>query len=423
MSKNTFQDIIKVKKKQVEINQRKISGFDKEREAPVPSDLLNIKKKKNISNNFLWVIALISVVSLFFAISFLFSNATVTVIPKTKDFMVDKTLTATKASGTEGLTYDLVVLSGEEQKEVVGGEEKDWEVPATGHVLIYNSFNTSPQIISAGTRLEGSNGKIYKTKIKVIIPGMLKNNTPGKIGVDIFGEKNGEEYNSGPLDFKILSFKGSSKYLKIYARSVGDIMGGLSGKSSQLSDSDKENAVQQLKDTLCKKLLEKAKNQIPKDFVLLNNATFLNIDEQNITASKNPSSFIVSIKGTFNGILFNKVKLTKEIISEVLTDSDNKDVYISNIENLALSSFDQNLITLSDMKDITFNLSGTIKIVWMTDGDKLIIDLLSRNKKDFNQILLQYPNIDSADLAIKPFWENSFPSKIKDIKVIINYPK
>ena len=75
------------------------------------------------------------------------------------------------------------------------------------------------------------------------------------------------------------------------------------------------------------------------------------------------------------------------------------------------------------MKNINFNLSGAIKIVWKLDVEKLINDLLGKSKKDFNQILLQYPYIDSAESELSPFWKMSFPDNTKDIKVIVNYPK
>ena len=421
MSKNTFQDIVKIKNSpKISINQKKIFHSDIKKNTPIPLNLSNTKEKRSVSNNMLWFVALISVIFLFFAMSFLFSTATITINPKIKDFVLNKTIVATKSTNTDVLSYDLVSLSGEEVKEISGGEEKDWEVYAKGSILIYNTFSASPQALSENTRLEGSNGKIYKTKNKVIIPGMLKNKTPGKIGVEIYGEKAGEYFNSGPLDFKILGFKGTAKYQKFYARSVGDITGGLIGKSRQVSDIDKENAIKELKDILFKKLLEKAKNQTPKNFVLLNNAAYINIDEENIVPAKVLNNFSISIKGTFYGILFNKNKLEKEIINESLDKNENVDVFVSNIEDLSVASFDKSLITLDEVKEMTFNLSGTAKIVWNIDKEKLVADLLGKSKNDFNQILTQYTNINSANLIIKPIWRSSIPNKSKSIKVIIN---
>ena len=435
MPRKKFEDVVKVKNtKQLENSQKKPILSDKKKNLILSDGYFNEDNKKRKSYNTLWLVSLITVVFLFFAIASLFSSALITINPKTKDFNVDKTLTATKNTNeTSGLTYDLVVLSGEEKKEIKGSEEKNWEVSATGKVLFYNYFSSSPQTISQNTKLEGSNGKIYIIKNKVIIPGFLKKDGPGKIGADIYGEESGEEYNSTALDFKILGFKGTSKYSKIYARSVGDITGGLKGLSSQIGDTDKENAIKELTETLSNKLLEKAKNQIPKDLVLLDGATFLNIDEENTIPSSTIGSFVVSVKGTFNGILLSKEKLTKEVANQFLaenntdsTDTANitiNDIYITNIEKLSISSFDKSLINLDDMKDISFNLSGVIKVVWKVDENKIVADLLGKNKTDFNQTLLQFLNIDSADMVLKPFWRSSFPDKIDKIKVIVNYPR
>jgi hypothetical protein len=409
MERHTLEDMVKIKKV----------------EKPLKDNLVVLAPKEKKSYNMLWLIALISVVALFFAVSFLFSNAKVTVNPKTKDFVLNKTLTATKDTSADNLSYDLVVLSGEEKKEVVAGEEKDYLEYAKGSVLIYNSFSSSPQSFAINTRLEGSNGKIYKTQTSVTVPGMGKNGLPGKIGVDIYGEKVGEAYNSPPLDFTILGFKGTPKYSKFKAMSVGEITGGLSGKSRQVSDADKASTIKELTDTLLANLFAKAKNQTPKEFVLLQSATYLNIDENTITPSETPGNFIIDVKGTFSGILFNREKLTGEVIKAFSAgnpDTDVSNTYVSNIDALIFSDSLLNATNISDAGDITFNLTGAQKIVWQVDTEKLTGDLLGRNKNEFNQILAQYPNIDSADLQVKPVWQSTLPSKSEKIKIIVNYP-
>lgn len=424
MSKKILQDVIKIKNsKKIGENQKETISPEVFNKSDLPNVFIGKKQKEKISNNMLWVVAFIAIIFLFFAISFLFSNATITINPKTKDFALDSKFTAIKNAKTDELSYDLVILSGEESKNVEGGEEKDYSEYARGKVLIYNIFSSSAQTLSEDTRLEGSNGKIYKTKSKVIVPGMLKNGVPGKVGVDIYGAEAGEEYNSVPLDFKILGFKKTPKYSKFYARSVGEIKGGLKGKSRQISESEKENIIKELKDTLFAKLFQKAKDQTPKDFVLLEKATFLDVNEENIKPLSNEGSFNIGVKATFSGILLDKQKLEKEIINESLGEDDKSDVYISNIEDLIFSSSDKQIITLNDTKEITFKLVGTAKIVWKVDTEKLTENLLGRNEKDLGKILLQYPNIDSANSKIKPIWENSFPKKNKDIKIIVNYPK
>src|SRR3989344_4124380 len=371
----------------------------------------------------LWFVAILSIIFFLFALSYLFLNAVVTVNPKMQDLTLNENLSANKGTGV--LPFDLVVLSGEEEKTVAATEEKDVSEKAKGIVLIYNTFRFASQRLSVDTRLEGSNGKIYKTEKQVIVPGM-KGNTPGSIEVGIYGTEAGEEYNSGPLDFSIFGFKGTSKYSKFYARSKGKIVGGFKGKAAIIPEADKSAIINDLKISLRAKLLKKAADQIPSGFILFKDAVILSIDENNIDHAS------IKIKATLYGFLFNEDKLAKKIAKDNIKEYDGNDIYIPNIKNLTFSLLIPKVNPLAadfqespafqDLQTINFNLSGVAKIVWRLNENQLVADLLGKSRKDFNQILLQHPNIDSADLTISPFWKTSLPDKAKDIKVIVNYP-
>ena len=371
----------------------------------------------------LWFVALIAVVFFLFALSYLFSKAEVTVDPKIKDIVLNENLSASKDSNTGGLPFDLVVIPGEETKTVAAIEEKEISQKAKGTVLIYNAFSSVSQALNIDTRLEGSNGKIYKTETRTIVPGMAKNGTPGSVEVKIYGAEAGEEYNSAPLDFKIFGFKGTSKYSKFYARSKGEITSGFKGKTHIVSLVDKENAVTELKNILKEKLLKKATDQIPSGFVLFKKAIFLDIDDgENIELLSPNDTLPIKLKGTLYGILFEEKQLTKKIAQDTIEEYDGSEVYISNVKDLIFSPPAKE-ISFKDIKTLNFNLSGTAKIVWKLDVDKLATDLLSKSRKEFYQILSQYPNINSANLTLSPIWKRSIPDKIKDIKILVNYPK
>jgi len=425
MPKNLLQDMIKVKYvKNDKVQERVERPESRIFSRPKFSEPEFIEEDNNKGSRYsLWLVALVSIVFLFFAISFLFSGAKITINPKTKDLSLNQNFSAIKDSNDDSaLSFDLVAISGEENKIVQVDEEKDLSIKAEGTVVIYNTFSSSPQALDIDTRLEGSNGKIYKTKEKIKVPGMTEDGQPGSIKVGIYALDAGEEYNSAPLDFKIFGFKGSPKYDKFYARSEGEIAGGIVGKFHQISDAEKVTTVNELKDTLKAELLKKINDQIPSGFVLFKDAIFLNIDNENANFISKDNQVPVNIKGTLYGFLFNEQKLTTKIIQTDVDNYDDNDVYISNIRDLTFSITSGEITSFKDVKDINFNLSGTAKIVWKFDTEKLIADLLGKKKKDFNQILSQYPNIKSADLEIKPAWKNSFPDKSKDIKVIVNYP-
>ncbi|KKS58064.1 MAG: hypothetical protein UV23_C0017G0011 [Candidatus Nomurabacteria bacterium GW2011_GWF1_42_40] len=343
--------------------------------------------------------------------------------PKTQDIILNESLSAVKNSDTNDLSFDLMVISDEENTTIQVSGEKDVSEKATGTVVIYNAFGSSSQTLNIDTRLEGSNGKMYKTKTRVVVPGRSKDGVPGSVEVDIYAAEAGVEYNSGPLDFKIFGFKGTPKYDKFYARSKGEITGGFKGKTPAITDIDRTTAVGNLNDILQKKLLQKATSQIPDGFILFKDAIFLNTDDLSVSSVYDNNSATLTLKGTLYGILFNEQKLTKKITEDKIEKYDESEVYVPNIKNLAFSLFTKDNVSFENVKNINFNLSGPAKIVWKLDVDKFVASLLGKPKKDFNQILSQYPDIDSAILTLSPVWKMSVPDKAKNIKVIINYPE
>ena len=383
---------------------------------------LNLGPNDNDSRYGLWIIALISVVFLLFAFSFLFSGAKITVNPKVKNLTLNQNLNGTKES-KDSLSFSVVSFSGEETKSIQGGEEKEVTESAKGTVVIFNTFSASPQILSIDTRLEGSNGKMYKTDSKVTIPGMFSDGTPGSVEVGIYGADVGADYNSSPLDFKIFGFKNSPKYSKFYARSKGEIIGGLVGKVRQISDVEKTTTIDELKNTLQAKLLKKVSDQIPSGYILFKDAVFFENDDGKMGVDPGDGMVPLTLTGTLYGFLFEEKTLTTKIVQENVDKYDGADVYIPNIRDLTFALSNKENISFKDVADISFNLSGPVNVVWKVDEEKIINDVLGKKKKDFNEILSSSNNIDSADLVVKPVWNSSIPDKIKDIKVIVNYPK
>jgi hypothetical protein len=372
----------------------------------------------------LWFVALIALVFLFFAVSFLFSGAKITVSPKTIDLTLDENFAASKnANSSNVLPFDLVVISDEATKEVLGGEEVDSKISATGTVVIYNAFGPAVQKLDINTRLEGSNGKIYKTKNAVSVPGVSASGTPGSVEVAIYGSEAGEAYNSKAIDFTIFGFKGSAKYTKIYARSKGDITGGFVGKARQVSEIEKTNAITELKDSLKEKLMQKATGQTPSGYILYEDAVFVQTDNGTVGNLLANGNVPITVKGTFYGFLLDEKKLTKRIVQNNLEKYQDEDMFIPDIRSFKFTLNNKDNINFSEVKDINFDLSGTSKIVWRVDTEKLLGEVLGRNKTEFNQILTQYTGIDSAELVIKPVWRKTFPDKLKDIKIIVNYPQ
>jgi hypothetical protein len=280
----------------------------------------------------------------------------------------------------------------------------------------------SPQPLAIDTRLEGSNGKIYKTETKLTVPGM-KGSTPGSIEVKVYATDPGEDYNSEPLDFKIFGFKGTSKYEKFYARSKGPLTGGFTGSSYTIPDNEKSAHLLELKNALQTKLISKAREQIPEGFILFNDAVSLSIESESTNFTSKDENIVISMKGTLYGFLLDEDKLTKEIAQNHVPGYDSSPVSVPNIRDLKFIILNKENVLFKDANWMTFKLEGDSNLVWDVDQEKLLGEVLGKKKKDFYQVLVGYPNIDSADLLLKPIWKSSFPEERKKITIIINEPK
>lgn len=430
MPKNLFQDMVRVKnsKKNLAMEEFAKKDITKNIQRNIPKNIdrenFIIPNKPPRGHKYgLWLVAAISMIFFLFALSFFFARAEINVNPKIKDFKLNENSSAIKDSNVDGLSFDLVIISGEETKNVPAGESREVSLNAKGNIFLYNAFSSTPQKLSINTKLEGSNGKIYKTTTAIDIPGMSEDGTPGKTEVSVYAGEAGEEYNSDPLDFKILGFKGTSKYTKVYGRGNGSIIGGFKGNSPTISDENKASVFIELKAALKDKLIKKATDQIPNGFILYKDATFLKIEEESVQFASMENSLPLKTKGTLYGFLLSEKELTQKIAKYNITDYDESEVYIPNIKDLTFSLSGTQEISFADVQNINFNLSGNAKIVWKFDEEKFANDISGKTKSDFNQILLQYPNVDSVQLSLSPFWIRTIPSKLKDIKINVNYPK
>ena len=391
-----------------------------EEEEVYTSSRVSVEERASRNHHGLWFVAFIAVIFFLFSLSYFFAHATVVIDPKVKDVTLDLNLSAGLDGGEENLSFDTVSISGEVSKTVAAQEKKEVSESARGVVVIYNKFSTAPQKLDINTRLEGSNGKIYKTEKLITVPGMT-GLTPGSVEVVVYGSEAGEAYNSEPLDFKVFGFKGTPKYEKFYGRSKDKLSGGFKGLSNVVSTEDKTKAMTELKNELRDKLLQKATDQIPSGFILLKDAISLETEDINNLSMASSNTLSLTLRGTLHGILFEEKKLTTKIADQVIDDYDGTPVYIANTKDIVFKLVNSDVL-LKDAKTIDFNMTGKAKMVWELDSLKLTSDLLGKKKGDFNQVLLQYGNVVSANLSLSPMWNRTIPENAKDIDIIINYP-
>ena len=370
----------------------------------------------------LWSVAALSVAFLLLALSFFFAQAEVQVYPKIEQIRLEENFSANKEASGNGLAFDLVVLSGEKTKTLAATEVKEVAEKATGTVTIFNSYSSAPQRLNVDTRLSGSNGKLYKTEKKIVVPGMRPDGVPGSVEVGIYAAEAGEAFNSEPLDFQIVGFQGTPKYEKFKVRSKAgtEISGGFQGKTLVVSEADQTAAREALAINLRKELFQKATDQIPEGFILFPGGAAFVVDK--VIMPLSDTELTVTLRGTLYGLLLEEEGLTQKIAEKKVSGYDGEAVYIPNLHALKFILGNVGDVSLAEMNNISFNLSGPTQVVWKLDEEKFTAELLGRSKKDFSKILFRYANINRAELTLFPFWLRSIPDQPEKVKVRVQYP-
>src|SRR3989344_5001289 len=220
----------------------------------------------------LWLITLGCVGGLFFAVTWLFTGANVTVKQKKMDvaFSGQQEFSVDPAFGEVG--YSAITLSESLSVLVQATGEKEVSEKASGTIMVYNDFGTSAQKLVSGTRFETPKGLIYKLDSAISVPGRhieAGKNIPGSIEAKVTAEKAGPVYNVDLTDFTIPGFEGGVKFDKFYARSKTIMAGGVIGKIATLDDAVLAAETDKLKADLRSKLAEKIKKQMPPSQTLI----------------------------------------------------------------------------------------------------------------------------------------------------------
>ncbi len=370
----------------------------------------SIKKRSRINPLWIGTGSLVVLVGLFF---WLFSeSSTVTIALKTETIPVNITSTTTESS------YQVVASKKDSSIDLpTTGTPKKVEKKATGTVIIYNNFSSASQQLIATTRLETSEGLIYRLEKAVTVPGSKTSGgktTPGSVEATIVADSIGPKYNLAKTDFTIPGFRGTTKYDGFYARSTTALTGGFDGLMGQVSDADLKVAIDNVKASLTEEIYKDISSQIPEDNIFFKDGGVIVNFTYSILSGESDKTIL---KGEMTGeaLVFKK----QDILSMINTVLG-KEYRFDNLDSLVLSLNNRQTVSSFISKpNLTITYAGTLTTGQSFDTEALKALLAGKSKKQLPELLKSYPEIIKADAIIRPFWKNSFPSKTSKINVIV----
>ena len=398
--------------------------FLKNREREIPLDEeLEMEKTKKSRFLFKFIISFLILVLLgaFGAVMLnRISTAAVNISPYKETLAVDSRLRARANTTTDGLPFEIAQLSAEESGLITATGITSGGQRASGKITVYNNYGSAPQKLIANTRFETSDGKVYRIKGAISVPGM------GVLEATVYADQAGEEYNIGPSDFTLPGLKGGPRFEKVFAKSKTTMSGGSSGNSRIVNKEDIESVKAAVNEKLKNRLTETLSKQKPEGYVLFADAVKIEYAENPDNPKVGDSSgrsMAFKTKGSATGYLFKKDALAKALADDSSGDlkkaPKNEPVAVDNVESLDFS-----LISVdAKNKEITVRLKGNADFVWVVDTAKLLEEIINYKGKDYTSVFQNYPAIEKAAIVQSPKWWPRFPKDKSKININIDTGK
>lgn len=438
MAKKVIDDMLPKKSiRQIPISLEKRRRIEKERKVetePREEDSRPVRaryspgwQRKPLNPKFvIWFIAVICLLALIFGISMVFSSATITITPRTEKitFIKDSYTAKSDKVGTDGLSFEVLKVTQSVGETVAATEEKEVSQKATGKIIIYNNYSSSPQRLITNTRFEAGNGKIYRINSPVVVPGYKKVSgkiTPGSIEATVFADQPGDSYNLKVADlegdFTIPGFKGDIRYKGFYARIKTDILGGYVGMQRIVTDSVRELAKESLKIKLKEELLKELYAVKPESYIIFKDGYSISYTDQADTPVDDDKAKI-NMEGSIAGIVFDNAKLTNYIATKKISDFDGLPAELIPLESLVVTLKGEDMTSLWKNTTLTINLDGEAVVRWQYDADALRKDLAGKKEGDLKNIVAKYQkSMLGIQVIFTPIWTRYFPDDLNKIKI------
>ena len=355
-------------------------------------------------------------------LSTIFAGATVVVYPRTEKVTPPALLEARLQAPTGTLVYQQMTVRRAATTTVAASGVAKVSRQASGVITIYNTYSTATQRLIANTRFEAGDGKIYRVRESVTVPGSTNNADgtlkAGSITAIVYADSPGADYNrSDSTRFTIPGFKGDPRYDKFYAQSQGGITGGFVGNEPAVPAAELAKAEAALRLELDSALRAAAVAEIPSGFIPVSGAfsvVYNNIVKtpsgNNAVLAQGAQAVAAIVRATDLAAALARATLSQSYKGEAVAFADTAEILV--VLAGGLSAPTDGVLKLG--------LSGSPTLVWQFDPMAVTEALLGKEKSELQNIISSFdPAIVRADATIRPFWQGSFPSDLDKIKISI----
>lgn len=345
-----------------------------------------------------------------------FSKARVTITPMQKEVTMSGDLLAT--SGTGVLPFVVISVEKVASTNVKSEGTENVQQAAQGSIVITNT-QAVPQQLIKNTRFESADGRIFRIHDSITVPA-AKDATPGSLTVTVYADATGESFNIGATTFKLPGLKGSKAYEQVLAKSSEPMAGGFAGPRPSVAEATKNKAYESLKTELVEQIEAAISEKVPEGYVLLPGASFTTYVAQP-DAPAAGGEVALSQKAVATAVVFPRTAIASSIAYANDGTYNGQPVTLVDEAGLKLTSANAAAPAPAD-PEFAFKLEGSATILWVVDGERIAGAVAGKNRQSAEVALTGFPEVEHANIVIRPFWTSSFPSDPSKIEVVVSEP-
>ncbi|XOA42910.1 MAG: hypothetical protein ACKKMO_00315 [Candidatus Nealsonbacteria bacterium] len=290
---------------------------------------------------------------------------------------------------------------------------------AEGIIRLYNAYSTKSENWLAETRFVSSEGKLYKSKDKIAVPGAEIENgkiIPKYVDVPVIAAEAGENYNIGHSHFSIFVFRGTPRYTKFYGESFEEIKGG--GDSPQITTEDIENAKESVSKKAKTKAVTSLENKVTDEFVFLDDILETEIKDIFSLAKEGDEVERFNSGATVEAttIIFKKEEVQNFVKEFIFSETHEEKLLYE--ESLKIDYTPQ--IVDFESGKVVLSLSFSIKMYPDINLQLLKESLVGKSLIETKIFLEKQSEFINIEIRFWPFWVKSVPEDLN--KIEIKYP-
>ncbi len=413
-------------KEEFEKLDEKIEAFEEKEEKRFKEEVRNKRKRFRLKKFTLMTYALLTTFlvlltgGVYSAIEFL-PKAEIKIVTEKSEWSYVDSITASKESAEidfveKQIPAEIFSVKKNYNFSFAATGKKAVEEKATGEIVIYNVYSSDSQVLVANTRFESPDGKIFRLKEKIIVPGakIIEGKiTPSSINATVVADQAGPQYNIGPVSrFSIPGFEGSPKYEGFYASSQKSMTGGFIGERAYPTDEDIAKAKEEAKKGFKDYVNSFLSLQIPPEFKIIEGADQFTVLKEEVNKEVNEAeNFTIFLEGESLNVGFRESDL-KTLLENLAQNDLGTDFKIKTYEleyGVGRADFDEGKISFA------VNFHGVFERP--VDVESFREQILNKNEAELKGLVSLMPNIRKTTVSFWPFWVKRVPDDLKRVIV------